>query len=93
MGMGERNTSTIGEGLGFYKEYVAGMMAGLATVAVGHPFDTVKVLYFSIFDFCSIFVYTKWVDVFQFPIRGLQTGIPYLAAEFSSCYLILLLGI
>ncbi|EPS68950.1 hypothetical protein M569_05818, partial [Genlisea aurea] len=26
-----------------YKEYVAGMMAGLATVIVGHPFDTVKV--------------------------------------------------
>ncbi|KAG2285630.1 hypothetical protein Bca52824_045234 [Brassica carinata] len=33
----------MGEGLGFYKEYVAGMNAGLATVAVGHPFDTVKV--------------------------------------------------
>ncbi|CAA7019098.1 unnamed protein product [Microthlaspi erraticum] len=32
----------MGEGLGGYKEYVAGMMAGLATVAVGHPFDTVK---------------------------------------------------
>lgn len=49
MGMGERNTE-IG---GFYKEYVAGMMAGLATVAVGHPFDTVKVLNFPIpiFDF------------------------------------------
>lgn len=42
MGMGESKTTT-GEGFGFYKEYVAGMMAGLATVAVGHPFDTVKV--------------------------------------------------
>ncbi|CAN8316024.1 unnamed protein product [Cochlearia groenlandica] len=31
------------EGLRFYKEYIAGMMAGLATVAVGHPFDTIKV--------------------------------------------------
>lgn len=36
------------EGLGAYKEYIAGMMAGLATVAVGHPFDTVKVLNSSI---------------------------------------------
>ena len=27
-----------------YKEYVAGLLAGVATVAIGHPFDTVKVL-------------------------------------------------
>ncbi|GFP97137.1 mitochondrial arginine transporter bac1 [Phtheirospermum japonicum] len=26
-----------------YKEYIAGMLAGVATVVVGHPFDTVKV--------------------------------------------------
>ncbi|KAI3962482.1 hypothetical protein MKW92_020202 [Papaver armeniacum] len=26
-----------------YKEYIAGLSGGLATVAVGHPFDTVKV--------------------------------------------------
>ncbi|EXC18087.1 hypothetical protein L484_014487 [Morus notabilis] len=26
-----------------YKEYVAGLLAGVATVATGHPFDTVKV--------------------------------------------------
>ncbi|KAK8292934.1 hypothetical protein V6Z11_D06G153900 [Gossypium hirsutum] len=26
-----------------YKEYVAGLLAGVATVIVGHPFDTVKV--------------------------------------------------
>lgn len=26
-----------------YKDFVAGMLAGVATVAVGHPFDTVKV--------------------------------------------------
>ncbi|CAA0817876.1 Mitochondrial arginine transporter BAC1 [Striga hermonthica] len=26
-----------------YKEYVAGMLAGVATVVVGHPFDTIKV--------------------------------------------------
>lgn len=26
-----------------YKEYMAGMFAGVATVIVGHPFDTVKV--------------------------------------------------
>lgn len=26
-----------------YKEYVAGMLAGVATVITGHPFDTVKV--------------------------------------------------
>ncbi|KAL3617126.1 hypothetical protein CASFOL_039520 [Castilleja foliolosa] len=26
-----------------YKKYVAGMLAGVATVVVGHPFDTVKV--------------------------------------------------
>ncbi|XP_010549336.1 PREDICTED: mitochondrial arginine transporter BAC1 [Tarenaya hassleriana] len=33
----------MGEGFEGHKEYIAGMMAGLATVAVGHPFDTVKV--------------------------------------------------
>lgn len=26
-----------------HKDYVAGLLAGVATVAVGHPFDTVKV--------------------------------------------------
>ncbi|CBI30592.3 hypothetical protein VitviT2T_015101 [Vitis vinifera] len=26
-----------------YKEYVAGLLAGVATVGIGHPFDTVKV--------------------------------------------------
>lgn len=26
-----------------YKEYVAGLLAGVATVITGHPFDTVKV--------------------------------------------------
>lgn len=26
-----------------YKEYVAGLLAGVATVAIGHPFDTIKV--------------------------------------------------
>ena len=26
-----------------YKEYVAGLIAGVSTVIVGHPFDTVKV--------------------------------------------------
>lgn len=26
-----------------YKEYIAGLLAGVATVAIGHPFDTVKV--------------------------------------------------
>lgn len=26
-----------------YKEYVAGLMAGIAIVITGHPFDTVKV--------------------------------------------------
>lgn len=26
-----------------YKEYVAGLLAGVATVVIGHPFDTVKV--------------------------------------------------
>lgn len=26
-----------------YKEYVAGLLAGVSTVVVGHPFDTVKV--------------------------------------------------
>lgn len=36
--MGE--TADYGSG---YKEYVAGMLAGVATVIVGHPFDTVKV--------------------------------------------------
>lgn len=35
-----------GEGLvenSGYKDFVAGLLAGVATVAVGHPFDTVKV--------------------------------------------------
>lgn len=27
-----------------YKEYVAGLVAGVATVVTGHPFDTVKVV-------------------------------------------------
>lgn len=26
-----------------YKEYLAGLIAGVATVIIGHPFDTVKV--------------------------------------------------
>lgn len=26
-----------------YKEYVAGLLAGVSTVVIGHPFDTVKV--------------------------------------------------
>ncbi|KAK9267945.1 hypothetical protein L1049_010382 [Liquidambar formosana] len=34
--MGESSTSG-------YKEYVAGLLAGVATVIIGHPFDTVKV--------------------------------------------------
>lgn len=36
----------MGESSGFhtgYKEYVAGMLAGVSMVVVGHPFDTVKV--------------------------------------------------
>ncbi|OMO76395.1 hypothetical protein CCACVL1_15702 [Corchorus capsularis] len=37
MGMGESS------GPSGYKEYVAGLLAGVATVIVGHPFDTVKV--------------------------------------------------
>jgi len=28
-----------------YKEYLAGLVAGVATVAIGHPFDTVKVCF------------------------------------------------
>ncbi|KAE8728781.1 Mitochondrial arginine transporter BAC1 [Hibiscus syriacus] len=36
--MGEASTKSSG-----YKEYVAGLLAGVATVVVGHPFDTVKV--------------------------------------------------
>ncbi|KAI4299405.1 hypothetical protein L6164_032872 [Bauhinia variegata] len=32
----------MGESAG-YKQYVAGLLAGVATVATGHPFDTVKV--------------------------------------------------
>jgi solute carrier family 25 carnitine/acylcarnitine transporter 20/29 len=26
-----------------YKDYLAGLLAGVATVITGHPFDTVKV--------------------------------------------------
>lgn len=74
MGMGERNTE-IG---GFYKEYVAGMMAGLATVAVGHPFDTVKVLNFNLnpnfvfflFLLTSVFIPSGHLSVFHVPILG-----------------------
>ncbi|GMI72840.1 hypothetical protein HRI_000953300 [Hibiscus trionum] len=36
--MGEASTKSSG-----YKEYIAGLLAGVATVVVGHPFDTVKV--------------------------------------------------
>ncbi|CAL0331385.1 unnamed protein product [Lupinus luteus] len=36
--MEEENSSCSG-----YKEYVAGLLAGVSTVAIGHPFDTVKV--------------------------------------------------
>ncbi|XP_022777343.1 mitochondrial arginine transporter BAC1 [Durio zibethinus] len=36
--MGESSTKPSG-----YKEYVAGLLAGVATVVIGHPFDTVKV--------------------------------------------------
>lgn len=32
-----------------YKEYVAGCLAGVAAVASGHPFDTVKVKFLSTF--------------------------------------------
>jgi len=32
-----------------YKEYVAGLLAGVATVIIGHPFDTVKVSHFPIY--------------------------------------------
>lgn len=31
------------EGNSGYKDYVAGLMAGIAIVITGHPFDTVKV--------------------------------------------------
>lgn len=30
-----------------YKEYAAGLFAGVAAVATGHPFDTVKVQFLS----------------------------------------------
>lgn len=35
-----------------YKDYVAGLMAGIATVITGHPFDTVKVHFY--FQFAII---------------------------------------
>ena len=31
-----------------YKEYLAGLLAGVATVITGHPFDTVKVIIFDL---------------------------------------------
>nr|DAD22831.1 TPA_asm: hypothetical protein HUJ06_024294 [Nelumbo nucifera] len=33
----------MGDHISTYKDYVAGMAAGVATVIIGHPFDTVKV--------------------------------------------------
>lgn len=35
-----------------YKEYVAGLVAGVATVAIGHPFDTVKVKLYIMYGVC-----------------------------------------
>uniref|UniRef100_A0A2P2K5V5 Mitochondrial arginine transporter BAC1 n=1 Tax=Rhizophora mucronata TaxID=61149 RepID=A0A2P2K5V5_RHIMU len=37
-----RQAGKMGESSG-YKEYLAGLLAGVATVITGHPFDTVKV--------------------------------------------------
>lgn len=31
-----------------YKEYLAGLLGGVATVITGHPFDTVKVYVFDL---------------------------------------------
>lgn len=42
-----------------YKEYVAGLLPGVATVVTGHPFDTVKVLFLS--TLILVFVMTTWV--------------------------------
>jgi len=41
-----------------YKEYLAGLLAGVATVITGHPFDTVKVsaLQVPIYQF-SVFLF------------------------------------
>lgn len=61
--------SDMGESAGFgsgYKEYVAGMLAGVATVVVGHPFDTVKVSlssyhFFSFVSACFWINLTDWI--------------------------------
>ena len=40
-----------------YKEYVAGLVAGVATVITGHPFDTVKVtLIIQIISACMMYL-------------------------------------
>ena len=39
-----------------YKEYLAGLMAGVSTVITGHPFDTVKVSPFPFSCFCILSV-------------------------------------
>ena len=38
----KRETKKMGEAFA-YKEYLAGLLAGVATVITGRPFDTVKV--------------------------------------------------
>lgn len=42
-----------------YKEYLAGLTAGLATVIIGHPFDTVKVSPLS--SFFAYAIITFWI--------------------------------
>lgn len=53
-----------GEGLvenSGYKDFVAGLLAGVATVAVGHPFDTVKVWPIFLLLLLSLLVYHSYL--------------------------------
>ena len=46
-----------------YKEYVAGLLAGVATVAIGHPFDTVKVLLLLLLLLLSLFASFSFISI------------------------------
>lgn len=65
-----------------YKDYVAGLVAGVATVITGHPFDTVKVSWivysnYNSFDllYASSLILWTGMDFFSFSIYYLFLGV------------------
>jgi len=68
-----------------YKEYVAGLLAGVAAVATGHPFDTVKVQFLSTFiDPFGCNQRLRLILVFLFGVFAVPPL--FLAVENSVCY-------